>query len=370
MARANNDNLSNRSVFKDNEISDIFNVEQLELKGFSRSVAEIEWLLLILILLYYVSPASYITNEQGMLASMVAFAVFVLGFHYLNFFTLPARWKLAIETWVMIIFLTWILWNTGKIESPLINLYLLVIIASALTLGKLITFLEILLIASVYFYLGAPVYMENKFTIMDFSNFMTHFSPFLLIAYVTTMLAADVQYSKQMFKVLSERDEATGLLNKRSFNSALMKEAGKATRYTREFSIMLIDADNLKQVNDKHGHKAGDKLIMMLANTIQECMRTSDIVARYGGDEFVALLPETGIEKAMEAAERIRSAVENTSFDMHGNRISSTVSIGIAGYPTDADDAQVLIERVDSALYESKKRGRNRVSLYKHNAGT
>lgn len=351
-------------MFKGNDISDIFNIEQLELKGFTRSIAEIEWLLLILVLLYYVSPTAQIANPAGMIASMIAFSVFVVGFHYLNFFTLPARWKLAIETWTMILFLTWILWNTGKIDSPLINLYLLVIIASALTLGKLITFLEFILIATVYFYLGAPTYMESNFSLTDFSNFMSHFAPFLLIAYVTTMLAADVQYGRQMFKVLSEVDETTGLLNKRSFNTALLKEATKAERYSREFSIMLLDADNLKAVNDKHGHKAGDRLIIMLANSMQECMRTSDVVARFGGDEFIAILPETSVEKAIDAGERICSAVENTSFDMNGSRISSTVSIGIAGYPNDAKDVQELMEKADVALYKSKRAGKNRVSIY------
>lgn len=351
-------------MFKKNDISNNFNVEQLELKGFSRSVAEIEWLLLLLVILYYVSPGARILNPPGVVLSMMAFAAFTLGFRYFNFFTMPARWKIAIETWAMILFLTWVVWNTGKVESPLLNLYLLVIIASALTLGRLTTFLEFMLISAVYFYLDYYVHVGGIFSMADFSNFMTKFGPFLLIAYVTTMLAADVQYGKDLFKHLSETDELTGLLNKRSFNAILLKEIKKAERYSHTFSLLLIDADNLKEINDRYGHEAGDRLIKMLAGTMQECLRTSDILARNGGDEFIALLPETDSRHARDASERIRSAIENTSFDMNGNCITSSVSIGIAGYPEDAVDFNDLIERVDKALYMSKKAGRNRVSLY------
>jgi diguanylate cyclase (GGDEF)-like protein len=344
--------------------SDIYRIEELELSGFSRSITEIEWLLLILVLLYFVLPGMAIENSLGVVISMVAFAVFVLGFHYLNFFTLPARWKLAIETWVMILFLTWVLWNTGKAGSPLLNLYILVIVASALTLGKLITLLELTLIAAVYFYLNYFLGAVDVFSLAGFSDFMTRFAPFLIIAYVTTMLAADIKRSKDLLRLLSETDEMTSLQNKRSFNETLSKEIKKAARYSRKFSILLIDADNLKEVNDGYGHGAGDQLIKVLAGTMRESLRTSDIIARIGGDEFVVLLPEADHKHALEAGERIRSAAANTSFDREGERINMTVSIGIASYPDDGEGLEEIMENADRALYKSKKTGRNRVTRY------
>jgi len=126
----------------------------------------------------------------------------------------------------------------------------------------------------------------------------------------------------------------------------------------------MIDADNLKQVNDTYGHKAGDKLILTIASTIQECLRTSDIICRYGGDEFVALLPQLPAERAIGTAERLRSAVENTSFDVDGQKITTTVSIGIATYPDEVKIAEELLEKADETLYESKKAGRNTVISY------
>jgi len=341
-------------------------IEQIELKSFSRSMAEIEWLLLILVMLYYLSPDSQVIDPFGMIVSLVAFSFFILSFHYLNFNTRQTRWKLAVETWVMIGFISWVLLQTGGVSSPLLNLYLLAIIASAITLGKVITLLEIGLIASFYIYLEVPLYSESPFTLIDFSQIMTLFSPFLLIAYITTMLAADVHYSRQMFKSLSETDDLTGLLNKRSFNATLIKAAKLAKRYSQPLSIMVIDADNLKRINDEFGHKAGDRLIIMLGNIIHDCLRTSDIIARYGGDEFVVLLPQASSEKAIEAGNRIRLAVQNSSFDVEGKRINSTVSIGISSYPEDADNINEILEKADESLYRSKEAGRNLVSHYSY----
>ena len=167
-----------------------------------------------------------------------------------------------------------------------------------------------------------------------------------------------------MFKVLSETDEMTNLLNKRSFIPMFNKAAEVAMKYNQPLSVMMIDADNLKEVNDKHGHKAGDRLIVTIATTIEECLRTSDIICRYGGDEFVALLPQLPASRAIETAERLRNAVENTSFDADGKLIKSTVSIGIATYPDEVGNVFELLEKADEALYECKRSGRNSVISY------
>jgi len=164
--------------------------------------------------------------------------------------------------------------------------------------------------------------------------------------------------------VLSETDEMTGLLNKRSFSPMLHKATDFAVQYQQPLSAMMIDADNLKQVNDTYGHKAGDKLILTIANTIKDCLRTSDIICRYGGDEFVVLLPQLPADRAVETAERLRSAIENTSFDVDGKKITTTVSIGIATYPDEVLIAEELLEKADLTLYESKKAGRNTVISY------
>ncbi len=344
--------------------ADELNIEIVELKGFSRSIAELEWLLLILVILYVVTPGTIVEDEWLIIKSSLLFGGFVLALRYLNFYRRETRWKLAIEIWVMIIFITLVLWNTGKVDSPLLNLYLLVIITSGITLGKVTTLLILALITCVYIYMGIPVYAADTFSLENFGVLMTVFSPYLLVAYLTTMLSADLHYAKKMFKLLSETDEMTGLDNVRGFKNTIVSEITKASRYKHVFSVLMIDADGLKVINDSFGHDAGNRLIKTVANSIESSLRESDNLARYGGDEFIVMLPETDSEAALEAGERIRKAVENSSFDFEGNQINTTVSIGIASYPAHASDLDELLKKADRALYKSKETGRNNVLVH------
>ena len=341
---------------------DQVDIEQIELKGFASSIAEIEWLLLLLIILYYVTPDANIQNPVGLVSAMIGFALFVLGFHYVNADAKQRRWKLALETWVMIVFITWVIWNTGGILSPLINLYLLVIITSAITLGKVITLLEIALIGAFYFYIAAADGQSYNFS--EFSRVMIYFAPFILVAYITTLLVADLQKGRSMFKELAETDDMTHLLNKRSFLPLYRHATEQAMRNSEALTVMMIDADNLKEINEQYGHQAGDKLIVTVARAISDSLRASDIVCRYGGDEFVAVLPKVQPAKAWELGERLRKAVANTSFDASGKRISATVSVGIATFPDQVSDITQLLEKADESLYLSKRSGRNRVMQF------
>lgn len=343
-------------------------IEQIELKGFASSIAEIEWLLLLLVLLYYVTPGTTFLHPDGIVYSMVAFAFFVLGFHYFNAHTSQKRWKLAIETWAMILFISWVVWNTGGVSSPLNNLYLLAIIISSITLGKIVTVLEIMMIGSAYFYIAQID--GQTFVFAEFSELMIYFAPFVLVGYITTLLVADLYNGRSMFKALAETDELTNLLNKRSFMTLFKKTTDQADSSGEPFSVMMIDADNLKHVNDSHGHQAGDKLITMVADTIVESTRSSDIVCRYGGDEFVVILPQITPLRALEIGQRLCRAVSNTSFDVDGERIRTSVSIGIASYPDKVKDVRDVLNLADASLYKSKSEGRNRVTMYEGQAIT
>lgn len=345
-------------------LSEDFSVEQVELKGFSRSVAELEWLLLILVLLYFIAPGTYIADKEAVVLAMVCFAVFVIFFRYLNFNTPDSRWKLAIETWVMIGFITWVLLYTGRNDSPLLSLYLLVIITSGLTLGKATTLLEFALITCIYLYLGYPEFEAHDFAPADFTQLMIQFAPFLLIAYLITMLSADLHFARHMFQHLSETDELTGLYNKRAYSKLSYREMIKSQRYGHPFAIVMIDADSLKGINDQYGHEVGDRLIRSVADTIRMNLRETDILARYGGDEYVAFLPETTAAQAREVCERIRQAMSGMKFEVHKKQLPITVSIGMACYPDDSSSPEDIQERADRALYFSKQEGRNRVTAY------
>ena len=339
-------------------------IEQEELRGLSRSVAEIEWLLLILVLLYHVFDGIAPDDKPSVALAMVLYAAFVMGFRYAHFFKRESRWKLAIETWVMTGFVTWALWHTGRLESPLLNSYLLVIITSALALGKRTTLLELGLIATCFIFLGSSSSSVHEVLSLKHAGGMfAQFAPFVLVAYITTMFASDIRYGLNRIKLMSESDELTGVFNRRGFAIVADRLFGQAVRYNRDLSLLVIDSDNLKQVNDGHGHKCGDQHLITLVKIIQAQLRHTDVLARHGGDEFVVLLPETPAAGALDVAERIRAAVENAPLMVGGKVLKTTVSIGGAIYPAEGHSLDALISLADRNMYEAKVAGRNRVVL-------
>lgn len=342
--------------------------EDDELHGFSHSMAELQWLLLILVILYFHIPTRPIDNSDGLVADMVSFAGFVLLFRYNRCCRREARWKLAVQTLGMTAFITVVLFFTGKTQSPLLNLYLLVIIACAMTLGRMMTVLEVMLIAACYLLLGYADYGIAIVSAETFTTLMANFSPFLLVAYVTSLLAEDIHKAKRRITVLSHTDEMTGLLNMRAFSTLLDRAITTAERYQQPFTLMMIDVDRLKMVNDQFGHAAGTQLLRTVAAAISRCVRASDVLARYGGDEFVVLMSHTGGEAARIAAEHIRSAIHASPFDMDGQLVVATASIGIAGFPESTGAASDVLEKADIALYRSKQSGRDRVTVYRRDA--
>jgi diguanylate cyclase (GGDEF)-like protein len=334
-----------------------------ELKGFSRTIGEIEWLLVILVLLYQIVQGRDDDSTGPIYLGIMIYAGAVLGFRYFNIYRIESRWKIALETWAMIGFITWILYHTGRLESPLVNLYLLTIITSALTLGKLITMLEMALVVACYVFLGYSSTNDSLFWLTNAGDFMSQLAPMLLVAYITTMLSADIRSALSRIKIISETDELTGIYNVRAFTTIADRTHKQSLRYRHPYSIIMIDSDNLKVVNDGYGHEAGNRLLKLTVSCVQQCLRETDVFARYGGDEFIALLPQTRGEGAFEVAERIRKSIETTPLSTQGKQVTTTVSIGVACYPEHAEELSVVMNRADQGLYNSKRQGRNRTTL-------
>ncbi|WP_295882006.1 GGDEF domain-containing protein [uncultured Thiohalocapsa sp.] len=336
----------------------------IELKGFNRTLAEIEWLLLVLILVYMTLPDEPVDQPLRILAAGAAFAAFVVGFRYANLFTLPARWKFTIETWAMLALTAVAVWHTGKVDSPLLNLFLLVVIFSALTLGKVITLLELALITSFYLLAAYAAGGIEIFRYEIFSSLMLRFAPFVLVAYVTSLLAADLGFARAYVEQLADTDTLTGLSNMRAFNQALSQHERLARRRAEPLSVLMIDIDNLKAINDHHGHETGNRAIRNVAAAIKDCVRANDVVARYGGDEFIVLLPSAPESAAQNAGERILKRMADAPVEGSAGHVSVSVSIGLATLPVAAGDVEELLRHADEALYASKRAGRNRLSSF------
>ena len=190
-----------------------------------------------------------------------------------------------------------------------------------------------------------------------------------LIGNNVSLVFDKIRLFKEMER-LSITDALTGLFNRRYFYEALEKEIERVKRYNASFSIVLIDIDDFKRVNDEYGHLAGDRVLQVLADILRRSLRKVDIIARYGGEEFILLLPNTGKEEAEVIANRIREEVSRTIFECTSEKGTEvlcpvTISGGITTCPDDFVDADRLLSAADKAMYEAKALGKNRMILFR-----
>jgi diguanylate cyclase (GGDEF)-like protein len=169
---------------------------------------------------------------------------------------------------------------------------------------------------------------------------------------------------------LAINDSLTGLNNRRYFDKVLPQEYERAHRERLPFSLMMIDVDNFKLFNDTHGHHLGDRILATIGRVLRKTLRSIDFAFRYGGEEFVVILPETDLESAHKVAERIRQRVMAESRKLLRNQQDTpvTVSVGISSYPRDAACSMTLLAMADQLLYQAKRSGRNRVLVAEENA--
>ncbi len=178
-------------------------------------------------------------------------------------------------------------------------------------------------------------------------------------------LAKEAWEANEKLKEIAIKDGLTNIYNHRYFQELLDKELTRAERYSRTLSLILIDIDHFKKINDTFGHHQGDEVLRSVAEIFEQAVRRPDIAARYGGEEFAVVLPETDIQGAVVLAERIRQEVEKMEIKLNDQSIKVTISLGITTYNPSIDrkTKKDLIEAADNALYKSKKTGRNRISI-------
>jgi two-component system cell cycle response regulator len=183
------------------------------------------------------------------------------------------------------------------------------------------------------------------------------------------MIALDITERVHLYQEiqrLANRDGLTGCINRRHFIALATQEIERCRRYNRPLSFLILDIDHFKDFNDRYGHQVGDQLLCHLVNLCQNQIRKVDVLGRYGGEEFVILLPETNEAGAMLASERLRGKIEKTKVNTPEGKLSITVSIGLTTLERGFDETQtvdMLINRADKALYAAKTAGRNRVRI-------
>jgi diguanylate cyclase (GGDEF)-like protein len=320
-----------------------------------RSTRSIEILCLALAALVLVWSRALATQMWPVLGLLAGFAVAIVVFRARRFFPRRTRTRLLIESWSMVVFITAVLWFTGKNSSPLLNLYLLPIILSALTLGRLVTLTQVAVIALCHLALAAATPGLDVLSLIYASRAVGQLAPFLLVAYLTTTLSADITEARERIENLAQTDTLTGLFNLRMFNEIWQREHGNCERTGGTYSLLMIDMDRLKDINDDFGHEAGNSAITLVAQCLQRSIRGTDTAARFGGDEFAVLLPGASPEIAEAVIKRVRHNVYKTTLDLRSRMIRCSVSIGMVNYPKDGRDSRELMSTADRNMYRDKE---------------
>ena len=225
-------------------------------------------------------------------------------------------------------------------------------------------------------FLGAPIsYHDICFGAVTVENYkpdsyQEHHKKLLVMLANNFGVALERSHALQELEQHATTDGLTKLHNYRMFMQRIYEEIERAVRYNSNFTLLMLDIDHFKRVNDQYGHLAGDKILTQIAASIKNNTRNVDFACRYGGEEFAVILVETGLEKALLTAERIRKNIEHLDSNFKGNTIHVTVSIGAVEFPNSSKDVESLILEADKALYRAKSEGRNRIVAYKEKSET
>jgi diguanylate cyclase (GGDEF)-like protein len=216
---------------------------------------------------------------------------------------------------------------------------------------------------------GQEEFMYQNTTLLPLRSPDNRINHICLVIYDVTDVATNrhqIQAANAQLQLLSSTDRLTGLYNRGHWEGSLKAAYARHQRYGNALSLVMLDIDHFKHVNDTYGHQAGDKVIEQLAQLLREHARESDVAGRYGGEEFGVVLSDTDRAGARIFAERLRQAVEHLLVQYNGQDIRFTISLGVADLSAPANDHAELIARADQALYTSKKTGRNRVTVHGH----
>ena len=178
------------------------------------------------------------------------------------------------------------------------------------------------------------------------------------------LVEEELKAARDRAEVLASKDELTGLDNRRAFFDQGERIFKQAIRFKHPVSVIMMDVDRFKNINDGYGHSVGDKVLQIIAKHLQSMVREIDVVARIGGEEFAFVLPETGADEAVNLAERLRLKIEAAEVLHKGKKIKVTGSFGIASYFAESETLETMLTKADDALYIAKEKGRNRVETY------
>ena len=339
-------------------------IESIDREGVrwsSGAVGKVEGLLLFLGLLSLWFDGVDGWQRAAIWAGVLFYAAFVVSVRYVFTYRVESRAIVVAETWAMIAFITWAVWFTDKLNSPLRNAYLLAIAIGALTVGMRTTMYQLALVAACIALTGEAA-SAQVFSLAYLSGMVARLTPLAVVAYVTAMFAADLRYGMSKTRLLGEIDEVTGLHNMRGFAVVADRLFGQAARDNEAASLLTIGIDNIIAATQADGSDAGNALLRATAKCIKTELRHGDAAARRGEGEFVAILQGTSAGGAMDVAERIRSAVAAAAVEFEPRKLSTTVSVGIASWVGSCGGIDAALARAARAMQLAREQGRSRAA--------
>lgn len=296
------------------------------------------------------------------LVALGTFAVVLLGD------LLPSWVPEGLRGWAQavaaIIVLTILVGLTDGLESPFMAGFFLLVGAAALSRDGMAPIVLALVAASSAAAVGLLVANERALQGATLSAIAFQTLALLLLAAVSAVAGREQRRARDAALRLARFDPLTGLYNRAHFFAELERELRLAQRAGRSFALLMVDLDGLKPINDTFGHQSGDRMLQAVTQVIHQTVRSSDTAARYGGDEFVLLLPDTDATGAYVVAEKLRRDIAALSIQVSDRAIRTSVSIGLVAYPEDGSTVEGLMAAADAALYEAKRGGRDRIVGY------
>ena len=332
---------------------------------FNHAVRVLTWSFILAVLTIVSASQLWQPVEPQIYFTLAGAGVFVLVVHELLPVERLGAFRVLIEGSAAVVFLTMLVLLTGNSQSPFFFLYPLLIGGAALIASPPVTL--ILTIETAVAYAAAAFYgpMPSETAAREtLARVGINLTALMLLSYAGVVISRVQKRTRDAAIRLSTVDSLTDLYNRAYLFNAVEREIHRGRRFGRGFCLLMMDLDGLKTINDRHGHFQGDLVLRGVAQVIRGSLRSVDTPARYGGDEFVALLPETDPTGAYVVAEKIRQEVCDLLVEADGQKITTSLSIGVVCYPDDGQTADELMIAADEAMYSSKRLGKNRVVGY------
>ena len=327
--------------------------------AYDRVVRIVSWVFILATSTIVAVTALWPETQAAIFVLLALAGIFVLVVHDLLPSSTLGPAKFVVEGSVAITFATLLIVFTKGVESPFFFVFPLIVGGAALVVSPRVT-LALAAVASLGYLIAVAAGLpEGELTARTIATVSINLTALILLAYVAMVIAREQRRARDAAIRLSTVDPLTGLFNRTFFFAAVDREIARSARSGRGFCLLMMDLDELKAINDRHGHFIGDRVLRGVGEVISEGVRRIDIAARYGGDEFVALLPETEVTGAYVLAEKIRLGIAELT--VPGTELRTSMSVGVVSFPDDGRTSDELMISADQAMYASKHAGKNRV---------